>query len=98
MEEKKMRALMVKSELEDINGTIVLVGEDKINTDILREKVKESLIDWAGDPPREVDGEELDDVDQSILEDYNNAVENLVQFKNAEYLDCYFYYDFIKVV
>jgi hypothetical protein len=98
MEEKKMRALMVKSELEDINGIIVLVGEDKINTDILREKVKESLIDWAGEPPCEVDGEELDSINQSILEDYNKAVENLVQFKDAEYLDCYFYYGFIDIV
>ena len=72
--------------------------DDKINTDILRDRVKQSLIDWAGEPPCQKDGEELDDIDQSILEDYNKAVENLVQFKDAEYLDCEFYYDFIDIL
>ena len=98
MEQTKIRALQVESELDGINGVIVLVGEDKINTDILREKVKESLIDWAGEPPCEKEGEELDCIDQSVLDDYNNAVENLVQFKDAEYLDCHFYYEFIDII
>lgn len=98
MKEKNVLVLCCDNNLDGYNAVIAKVNEDKFGSQELKDYLKTTLSYYGGEPPCVKDGEELDVLDKQILDDFNVAVENLSQMKDAEYLDCQFSYQRIDEI